>query len=168
MGDVIFNFTWMNCIVMADLPTPPPPTTTILYAWLRWDRSVILTAWEICPVQCPVSVSSHNLFYELAKVALFVKNMGRVWCWVGGQLLLARVRPTNTLTHCLLVIYLPAFSVNKTAQRTAERESWPVERRINVGLTEGELQEPSIDLFTTLQLAQTPPPPPTNILPALS
>jgi len=25
------RLTWMNCIVIADLPTPPPPTTTSLY-----------------------------------------------------------------------------------------------------------------------------------------
>ena len=36
---VFLEVTWMNWMVMADFPTPPPPTTTILYVWATLLRS---------------------------------------------------------------------------------------------------------------------------------
>ena len=73
-------------------------------------------------------------------VTIFSTSWPRSRCllrtWVGsdvewgGQLLLARVRLTNSHTRCLLVIYLPAFSVNNTELRATLSDkrklaSWP-------------------------------------------
>lgn len=35
---------WINCIVRADFPTPPPPTTTSLYSLKNWDWEQKVTA----------------------------------------------------------------------------------------------------------------------------
>ena len=48
--------TWMNWMVRADLPTPPPPTTTSLYSVRSLDAAMLLCGVCVCVCMCMCGV----------------------------------------------------------------------------------------------------------------